>query len=226
MPRIALADVEVPPVLLAAKLHLISFAEGNNGLAVSKRQFRPNELYPSMPAGKLRNRYARALRANAEKLAAFRAEHVRWPAAKAHDPAEAYSGCWLAAQRSAARGKDCIMSTGRRSLLDQVVPGWLVPDRQYYQSKADMRQITRDPRWYELADQVLAFYWDLGRWPAKSAANAHERRLGIWLTAQRQLANPESALSKQGLPLRADRLAYLTEAEPSWLDSRAHRTRP
>lgn len=113
------------------------------------------------------------------------------------------------------------MSAERRAYLDQMVPGWFTPDRVARQRKVDMRPIAGVARWFETADLVLAFYRETGRWPSKSSKNREEARLGIWLTAQRQLANPESALSKQGRPLKADRLAYLTDAEPSWLDSAA-----
>jgi hypothetical protein len=135
----------------------------------------------------------------ADELVAFCTEHGRRPSQRSCDGNEKTLGRWLVQQRTYAKGSSgaSALTPQRRAYLDQHIPGWDVP-------------IVRD--WSVVADELIAFCAEHGRWPSSKSTDTRERSLGMWLVDQRKHAKGGPGASA----LTPQRRAYLDQHIPGW----------
>ncbi|MFB9714115.1 hypothetical protein [Arthrobacter methylotrophus] len=127
-----------------------------------------------------------------ELVAAFFAEHGRWPSAASSSSYERGAGIWLNEQRVA--DSNGTMDPFRKSFLDHHLPGW---------------QSSPDDIWQERAREASDFVLCHGRLPDMGADAKGERLIAIWLSNQR-------ALQQSGnMPFA--RLGWLNAHCPGWL---------
>lgn len=126
------------------------------------------------------------------QLAAFHAEHDRWPSSGAQDPVERVLGQWLNRQRTSDRTGVGAFTSDRGEIMDGAVPGWRGPQRP----------------WSEHLTEIVAFRAEHGHWPMQSSAEAGERYLALWQNRQRMT-------SKRGT-LPEDRRDALDAVAPGW----------
>lgn len=106
----------------------------------------------------------------AATVAAFHSQRGRLPM-----PKDGKLGAWLSSQRSAANRGLTSMTPERIGLLDQLAPGW-------------REHLPQPNTWSHRLEELVTFRANEGRWPSQTAADAAERKLGVWLSNQRQLA--------------------------------------
>ncbi|MBG0738895.1 helicase associated domain-containing protein [Paeniglutamicibacter antarcticus] len=116
---------------------------------------------------------ARAWHRVSTDLMTFTADTGRWPNPAGED-GEAFLARWLAEQRRRHRRGE--LSADRIEKLDDAGP-WR------YSSRA----LADEKRWWTRLEEVTDYLREPGSWPQwKTAADEHERVLGVWLHEQRQ----------------------------------------
>jgi hypothetical protein len=141
----------------------------------------------------------RAFNASADAVAAFRAEHGRWPSQKGERPDERRLSRQLRDWRSGLRQDAAHLTTERLSVLDRVLPGW---------------RESIDAVWDATAEAVAAFHQSKARWPSSGATDETERQLGHWLVRFRYYSK------HAGAGRTAARCARLDELAPGWRHGR------
>ncbi|WP_422759079.1 hypothetical protein [Paenarthrobacter sp. C1] len=134
-----------------------------------------------------------------ELVAAFFAEHGRWPSAASPSSYERGAGVWLNEQRVA--DSTGTMDPFRKSFLDHHLPGWRSSAEDIWQERAR-----------EASDFVLCH----GRLPDMGADTKGEQLIAIWL-------NSQQALERTGNLPTARRL-WLNGHCPGWLGSAPKRS--
>ena len=132
-----------------------------------------------------------------------------WPSQWASDPQVRQLGNWVNHQRKHAayleQGRPSQMTVERLAIL-KATPGW---------------RWAKSDDWFTHLDDARAFHRAYGRWPAQSAEDPDERRLGNWVQDQRKHA----AYLEQGRPsqMTVERYYALCDT-PEWVWSRARHT--
>lgn len=160
--------------------------------------------HPQVPRWGLENRKLTWQERVAE-LAAFRRIHGRFPRSYVEGEKKLYS--FLQHQRNCHRsGK---LSQAKAAYLDEFVPNWLTPPKQYRESDLWDRRIS----------DFAMFIRDQGRYPSyKAAMDPAEKTLATWLTRQRRCHRLGT--------LKAVRKARLDEAVPGWYPIESDMPRP
>lgn len=134
----------------------------------------------------------------ADRVAAFRARHDRWPSGRSADAEERAMFRWLSKSRVAAAGGGHIAwGPEREQHLDDALPGWRGGD---------------DAAWRAVADQLVDFRQQHRRWPEQRATSTNELRLARWLLKTRAVAKG----NETGHHWDDARQHYLNVAAPGW----------
>lgn len=137
--------------------------------------------------------------ATVDEIAAWRAQHGRWPRRVSDSVDERRLYRWLTNRRREARGLGSgaakFARDSRAALLDARLPGW--------------RSETNDARWVGQAAALAAFVTDRGSLPRDTGRDDPESNLARWLAVQR------TALDGRNDTIRA-REAHLDTIAPGW----------
>jgi len=150
--------------------------------------------HPQLPPGGLGNR-RRTWQDRAFELVEFRRVHGRFPRGYLDDESKLYS--FLQYQRDQYR--EGRLPEHRNSYLNGNVPGWLTP-----------RKLERETAlWEQRAGEYVAFLQFYGRHPSyKTARDARERTLCVWMKRQRQCFRTGR--------LTKSRSEWLSQKIPDW----------
>lgn len=141
------------------------------------------------------------------ELETFYRREGRWPRSSIIGPdneEERNLGRWLANQKSSFHGKGTVrMTEDRVSRLDSLSPEWRGKPRGTLGRKADT--------WEDSFEMTREFYLARGSWPSAAADSPHERKLGRWIVAQRQVY-------RGNMPgnVTPEREALLSSLSPDW----------
>ncbi len=150
--------------------------------------------HPQMPRWGLKNRKP-TWQERVDELAAFRRVHGRFPRGYVEDESKPYS--FLQHQRNGYRANK--LPASRESYLNAHVPGWLTPRKQDRENSL----------WKQRAVEFELFLRSHGRYPRyKTAADAAERTLSVWLKRQRHCLRNGN--------LKENRTEWLNERFPGW----------
>lgn len=119
-------------------------------------------------------------------VAAYRAEHGRWPSARSADADERSLGAWLGNMRGAAKGGRgaAAMTAERIAVLDALAPKWTqAPGDEPAPAETSKRDDTWAQRLSEYRARVEAA--QALSTSHRNSDDADEARLGLWLMTQR-----------------------------------------
>lgn len=143
----------------------------------------------------------------ATRIAEFLSVRLRWPQAKADDPAEAQWGRRLRSwQKAAADGDAYGLPDGGTALLDRIIPGW----RDLAGTQA------REHLFHQSVLTARDFIAANGRDPDPRSSDTVERNSARFLIQQREYAARPAA--RRAVLLPPERVAMLDEAIPGWND--------
>lgn len=134
---------------------------------------------------------------HADAVAAFRAEHGRWPSQTGATPAE--RTLYSKVRNIRTSNSQGILTAAEMTHLDAVLPGWNTP-------------LNRDREWNLNADLTAAFVRTNRRLPRHHAGGELEKTLALWM--QRCRSGAERPLS--GTRIDAARREFLNTNAPGW----------
>ena len=112
-----------------------------------------------------------------DKLSLFISEHGRYPSLRSENEEEKKLGTWVSTQRAAY--KNGTLKKNREDSLNEIGFKW----------------VALEGEWEESRDKLSLFISEHGRYPSTEAKDEEEKKLGKWVSNQRQ------AIKKGKMPL-------------------------